>query len=56
MVKVGVVLAAVGALVGAQFAFAPEQAATWQVLVGEQTKPPAGTPKGTTRTSSSRDV
>ena len=49
MVKVGVVLAAVGALVGAQFAFgSSEQAATWQVLVGEQTKPPAGTPKGTT--------
>jgi plastocyanin len=24
------------------------QAATWKVLVGEQTKPPAGTPKGTT--------
>ena len=34
-------------LVGLAFA-GSAQAASWKVLVGEQTKPPAGTPKGTT--------
>lgn len=38
-----------GALLGAQLAFGgPEQTATWDVAVGEQGRPPAGTPKGAT--------
>lgn len=49
MVKVAVVLAALGALVSGQLAFGgSSQTAAWTVLVGEQKKAPAGTPKGTT--------
>ena len=48
MKKAAVVLAGFGVLVFAQLAFGgADQAATWNVAVGEQSKPPAGTPKGT---------
>lgn len=48
MAKAVLVLAGFGVLVFAQLAFGgAEQAATWNVAVGEQGKPPAGTPKGT---------
>lgn len=48
MRKAAVVLAGVGVLVFAQLAFGgADQSATWNVAVGEQGKPPAGTPKGT---------
>jgi plastocyanin len=44
-----VALAGVGVLVFAQLAFGgADQSATWNVAVGEQGKPPAGTPKGAT--------
>jgi plastocyanin len=49
MRRVIAALAVLGALAGAQFAFGgSEQATTWDVAVGEQGKPPAGTPKGAT--------
>lgn len=49
MVRAVIVLAALGALVTGHLAFGgTDQAGSWPVLVGEQTKPPAGTPKGTT--------
>jgi plastocyanin len=49
MRKAAVVLAALGVLVFAQLAFGrADQAATWNVAVGEQARPPAGTPKGAT--------
>ena len=48
MVRVAAVLAALGALVTVQLAFGgTDQAGSWTVLVGEQKKAPAGTPKGT---------
>jgi plastocyanin len=44
-----VVVAVLGVLVTGQLAFGGStQATTWNVQVGEQGKPPAGTPKGTT--------
>lgn len=49
MVRVVAVLAALGVLVTGQLAFGgTDQAGSWTVLVGEQAKAPAGTPKGTT--------
>lgn len=43
------VLVGLGVLVFAQLAFGrADQAATWNVAVGEQARPPAGTPKGAT--------
>jgi plastocyanin len=49
MRRVAVVLAGLGVLVFAQLAFGgAHQAATWNVAVGEQGRPPAGTPKGAT--------
>jgi plastocyanin len=49
MGKALIFLVAAGVLVFAQFASGESnQAATWDVAVGEQGKPPAGTPKGTT--------
>jgi plastocyanin len=48
MTKAAAVLAGLGVLVFAQLAFGgADQATTWNVAVGEQSKPPAGTPKGT---------
>ncbi len=48
MMRVAAVLAALGVLVTGQLAFGgTDQAASWTVLVGEQKKAPAGTPKGT---------
>ena len=48
MAKAVLVLAGFGVLLFAQLAFGgADQAATWNVAVGEQGKPPAGTPKGT---------
>jgi plastocyanin len=47
MRKAVVVLAGLGVLAFAQLAFGgADQATTWNVAVGEQAKPPAGTPKG----------
>ncbi len=49
MRKAAFVLAGLGVLVFAQLAFGgADQASTWNVAVGEQGKPPAGAPKGTT--------
>ena len=49
MRKAAAMLAGLGLLVFAQLAFGgADQAATWEVAVGEQGKPPAGTPKGAT--------
>ena len=49
MRKAAAMLAGLGLLVFAQLAFGgAHQAATWDVAVGEQGKPPAGTPKGAT--------
>ena len=49
MVKAVLVLAAVGVLFATQLAHGgSNQSATWNVAVGEQGKPPAGTPKGAT--------
>jgi plastocyanin len=49
MARAALVLAGFGVLVFAQLAFGgADQAATWDVAVGEQGKPPAGTPKGAT--------
>lgn len=49
MRRAAVVIAGVGVLVFAQLAFGgADQSATWNVAVGEQGKPPAGTPKGAT--------
>lgn len=49
MLKAVVLVAFLGALVTGQLALGgPQQATTWNVAVGEQSKPPAGTPKGTT--------
>ncbi len=48
MVKIGLVLAALGVLITSQLAFGgTDQTASWTVLVGEQKKAPAGTPKQT---------
>ena len=48
MRKTAVVLAGLAVLICAQLAFGgADQATTWNVAVGEQSKPPAGTPKGT---------
>lgn len=48
MVRVAAILAALGVLVTGQLAFGgTDQAGSWTVLVGEQKKAPAGTPKGT---------
>jgi len=48
MAKAVLVFAGFGVLLFAQFAFGgADQATTWNVAVGEQGKPPAGTPKGT---------
>jgi plastocyanin len=47
MRKAAALVAGLGVLVYAQFAFgSSEQAATWNVAVGELAKPPAGSPKG----------
>jgi plastocyanin len=47
MKRVAIALLAVGALASAQLAFGgADQAATFEVAVGELAKPPAGTPKG----------
>jgi plastocyanin len=49
MRKAAVVLVGLGVLVFAQLAFGRAgQTATWNVAVGEQARPPAGTPKGAT--------
>ena len=49
MRKAAVVLVGLGVLVFAQFALGgADQTATWNVAVGEQGRPPAGTPKGAT--------
>ena len=49
MKKAVCALASLGVLVFAQLALGgADQSATWNVAVGEQGKPPAGTPKGTT--------
>ena len=48
MAKAVLVFAGFGVLLFAQLAFGgADQATTWNVAVGEQGKPPAGTPKGT---------
>ena len=48
MVRAVAVLVGLGALVGGQLALGgTDQAASWTVLVGEQQKAPAGTPKQT---------
>ena len=48
MTKAAAVLAGLGILVFAQLALGgADQTVTWNVAVGEQGKPPAGTPKGT---------
>ena len=48
MVKIGLALAALGVLITSQLAFGgTDQTASWTVLVGEQKKAPAGTPKQT---------
>lgn len=49
MTKAAALLAGLGVLVFAQLALGgSEQAVSWNVAVGELTKPPAGTPKGAT--------
>jgi plastocyanin len=49
MKRAAVVLAGLGVLVFAQLAFGgSDQAMTWNVAVGEQGRPPAGTPHGAT--------
>jgi len=49
MRRVAVVVVGLGVLVFAQLAFGrADRAATWNVAVGEQGRPPAGTPKGAT--------
>lgn len=48
MIRVAAVVVGLSALLGAQLAFGgADQSTTWNVAVGEQGKPPAGTPKGT---------